>query len=494
MFKKMIEFPRLKSILYPKELSERDRFNFGQDNRIYRSLINIFTQFWIYNKKELYLVGGVVRDLLLDKEPKDYDLCTNATPEEIKKIADDLGFKTIDTGIKHGTVTVIDDFYKMSYEITTYRVDGKYEDGRHPENVEFVQSLEEDLKRRDFTINSFAYNLLTQELVMLDESFLNDLENGIIRCVGNPIERFQEDALRMLRALRFAAQNKFFIDGGTYNAIKSVAPNLENISKERIRDEMTKILLSDNVEILELFVDTGLEKYAFNGKTPITDMLNCDHKCNWHYTDVLHHTFLVVNRVPKKLEVRWAALLHDIGKPIIKRPNYPGANTFCYHGHPEESYKYCLEFLDILKFSNDQKDLILKYVRYHDVDLRMAKNSTFKNLVVEIGKDNFLDFLKLQVADAYAHTIKDSVMFNNTKLSASFARFNQIIIEDQPLTVKDLAINGYDIIDDGFLHGEKIGECLKWMLRLVLEHPEWNTREKLLELLQTFKEMDFQSS
>lgn len=494
MYKVLKEFPQLKSILYPKGLSDEEKLYFGQDNRIYRSLINLFSQFWIYNKKELYLVGGCVRDLLLDKEPKDYDLTTNATPEEVKKIAESLGFKTIDTGIKHGTVTVLDDFYKMSYEITTYRVDGKYEDGRHPENVEFVQSLEEDLKRRDFTINSFAYNLLTQELVMLDESFLKDLEYGIIRCVGNPAERFQEDALRMLRALRFAAQLKFFIDAGTYNAMKSIAPNLANISKERIRDEMTKILLSDNVEILEQFVDTGLEKYAFNGKTPIGDMLNCDHKCNWHYTDVLHHTFLVVNRVPKKLEVRWAALLHDIGKPIIKRPNYPGASTFCYHGHPEESYKYCLEFLDILKFSNEQKDLILKYVRYHDIDLRTARDGTFKNLIVEIGKDNFLDFLKLQVADAYAHTIKDSALFNNLKLSASFARFNKIIIEDQPLTLKDLKINGNDIIADGFLDGPEIGECLRWLLDRVLEHPEWNTREKLLELLQTFKEMSFQNS
>ncbi|MBP5694821.1 MAG: HD domain-containing protein [Bacilli bacterium] len=487
MFKKMIEFPRLKSILYPKELSERDRFNFGQDNRIYRSLINIFTQFWIYNKKELFLVGGCVRDLLLDKEPKDYDLCTNATPEEIKKIADDLGFKTIDTGIKHGTVTVIDDFYKMSYEVTTYRVDGKYEDGRHPENVEFVQSLEEDLKRRDFTINSFAYNLLTCELVCLDESFLNDLENGIIRCVGNPVERFQEDALRMLRALRFAAQNKFFIDGGTYNAIKSVAPNLENISKERIRDEMTKILLSDDVEILEQFVDTGMEKYCFDGITPIGDMLAAEHNCNWHYTDVLHHTFLVVNRVPKTFVMRWAALLHDVGKPKGRTEFPPGSKRYHYHGHPEVSAKIAEPFMEMLKFSNDQKDLIYKFVKFHDLDLSNARNGTFKKFLVEIGPENFNDFMKLQVADAYAHTIKDSILYNNMKISRSYARFNQIVIEDQPLKVTDLAINGNDIIADGFSQGKEIGDCLNWLLDIVLEHPEYNNREKLLELLQQFK-------
>jgi len=494
MFKKMIEFPRLKSILYPKELSEQDRFNFGQDNRVYRSLINLFTQFWIYNKKELYLVGGVIRDLLLDKEPKDYDLTTNATPDEVKKIVTEMGLKTFDSGIKHGTVTVIDDFYKMSYEITTYRVDGKYSDGRHPDEVVFTPSLEEDLKRRDFTINSFAYNLLQCELVCLDESYLQDLELGIIRCVGNPVNRFQEDALRMLRALRFAAQLGFYIDMGTYNAIKSNASNLQNISKERIRDEMTKILLSDHIEILELFVDSGVEKYCFDGLTPVTDMLNCDHKCNWHYTDVLHHTFLVVNRVPKKLEVRWAALLHDIGKPIVKRPNYPGANTFCYHGHPEESFKYSEKFLDMLKFSNEQKDLMLKYIRYHDIDLRSARSSTFKKLVIEIGKENFVDFLKLQVADAYAHTIKDSIMFNNLKLTTAYERFRNLVIENPPMTLADLAINGNDIVADGFLQGKEIGDCLNWLLERVLENPELNTREKLLELMQTFKEMNFQNS
>ena len=494
MFKVLKEFPQLKSIIYPKSLSDEEKLYFGQDNRIYRSLINLFSQFWIYNKKELYLVGGCVRDLLLDKEPKDYDLTTNATPEEVKKIAESLGFKTIDTGIKHGTVTVLDDFYKMSYEITTYRSETVYSDGRHPDSVTFINSLEEDLKRRDFTINSFAYNLLTQELVMLDESFLKDLEYGIIRCVGNPAERFQEDALRMLRALRFAAQLKFFIDAGTYNAMKSIAPNLANISKERIRDEMTKILLSNNVEILEQFVDTGLEKYAFNGKTPIGDMLNCDHKCNWHYTDVLHHTFLVVNRVPKKLEVRWAALLHDIGKPSGRREKFPGSGRYDYHGHPDVSVQIAEPFMEMLKFSNEQKDLILKMVKYHDVDLNQARNSTFKNLIVEIGKDNFVDFLKLQVADAYAHTIKDSINFNSLKLSASFERFNKIVSEEQPLELKDLAINGDDILADGFLHGPEIGECLRWMMKQVLEHPELNTKEKLLELLQTFKEMSFQAS
>ena len=207
MFKKQIEFRQLKPILYkPGEEPEvSGSFNFGVDNKLYRSLMKLFETFYIYTKprRELYLAGGCVRDMLLDKEPKDYDLCTNATPDEVKQICDKIGLKYFDSGIKHGTLTIIDDFYGQSYEITTYRVDGKYTDGRHPDEVAFTASLEEDLKRRDFTINSFAYNLLTKELLALDESYFRDLEFGIIRTVGDAEARFNEDALRMLSAIKF---------------------------------------------------------------------------------------------------------------------------------------------------------------------------------------------------------------------------------------------------------------------------------------------------
>ena len=217
------------------------------DANLYLSLAELFNVFKTHNK-ELYLVGGCVRDLLLDKCPKDYDLCTNATPEEIKEILNKSMYKTYDSGIKHGTITVVDTCYNQTYEITTYRIDGKYTDGRHPDNVEFTTSVEEDLKRRDFTINSFAYDYLNKELLMLDESFLNDLEFGIIRAVGDPVKRYEEDALRMLRAIRFAAQLNFTIQRDTYSAIKKVAPKLSAVSKERIRDELTKILLSNKIQ------------------------------------------------------------------------------------------------------------------------------------------------------------------------------------------------------------------------------------------------------
>ena len=257
------ELKQLNSVIYQENAHEQDKLHFGSENRLYRSLFRLFEAFWVYNKKELYLVGGVVRDLLLGREPKDYDLTTSASIEEIREICAKLNLKTFDSGVKHGTLTIIDDFYKISYECTVYRKDGKYTDGRHPDEVTFTPSLEEDLKRRDFTINSFAYNLLTKELVMLDEAYLKDLELGIIRTVGNPIDRFGEDALRMLRALRFSAQLNFTIQRDTFAAIKELAPKIALISKERIRDELTKILLSDNPQVLELFVITGLESYAF---------------------------------------------------------------------------------------------------------------------------------------------------------------------------------------------------------------------------------------
>ena len=487
MFTVKKELKQLNSSIYLENMSEQDKLNFGCENRIYRSLLRLFEAFWIYNKKELYLVGGGVRDLLLGKEPKDYDLTTNASIEEIREICAKLNLKTFDSGVKHGTLTIIDDFYEMSYECTVYRKDGKYTDGRHPDEVIFTPSLEEDLKRRDFTINSFAYNLLTKELVMLDESYLKDLELGIIRTVGNPIDRFSEDALRMLRALRFAAQLNFTIQRDTFAAIKELAPKIALISKERIRDELTKILLSDNPQVLELFVITGLEPYAFDGITPIGDILNCEHQNPWHYTDIFHHTMDVVKRVPKTFELRWAALMHDFGKPAVKELKDDATGHYHYHGHQEVSANIAEKLTDLLKFSNDQKDIVYKFVKYHDEPLAEVRNAKFKAVVNEIGKDNFLNFIKLRAADASAHRL-----LMGTKFAIDFPdiikeRFSKIIDEDQALKVADLKINGYDLINLG-LQGKQIGDCLNYLLDLVLEDATLNNHETLIELSKKFIE------
>lgn len=479
------------------------------------SLLSLFNAFKDINK-ELYLVGGCVRDLLLGKTPKDYDLCTNATPDEVKALLAERKYYDrdieqwcsqyffVDTGLKHGTVTVFDSGNSKSFEITTYRIDGACSDCRHPDAVVFTTSLEEDLKRRDLTINSFAYNLSTRELLALDESYFKDLEYGVIRAVGDPEERFSEDALRMLRALRFMAQLNFSIDAATFAAIKKLSHLMAKISKERIRDEFTKILMSDNPQVMELVAVAGLEPYCFGGQlddkgcvfvsSPMSDCLNCEHDSPWHYADVFHHTMDVVRRVPKKFELRWAAFFHDFGKPATKRLKEGTTDHYNYHGHPEVSAEMALVLMDILKFSNEQKDLIYKFVKYHDADFAYCRNATFKSILVDIGVDNFQDYIKLRFADAMAHRLTKDTKWAIDAISKMLERFDKTIVESQALTVKDLAINGYDIIDDGFLKGKEIGDCLRWMLDTVLEHPEYNTREKLLELLQAFKEMVFQSS
>lgn len=462
------------------------------DSNVIRSLTDIFTIFNFYTK-EIYLVGGCVRDLFLNRIPKDYDLCTNASPEEVKMLCNKLGLKTFDSGIKHGTITILDSKYNQSFEITTYRIDGKYTDNRHPDNIIFTPSLEEDLKRRDFTINSLAYDLYLQEVIVLEESFLQDLEFGIIRAVGNAEDRFNEDALRMLRAIRFSAQLNFSIAEATYKAICKLASNINNISKERIRDELTKILLSDNPQALELLVTTGLENYFF-GITPIKDILNCLHQNPWHYTDVFHHTIDVIKRVPKTFELRWAAFFHDLGKPTVKALKPGTVDHYRYIGHQEVSVDLANQIMDILKFSNEQKNIISKFVKYHDKDLVECRNAEFKRFLADIGEQNFLTFMKLKYADAMAHALIKDVKYAVEYIDALYIRYNKIITESQALTLKDLAINGDDILADGFLQGKEIGDCLNWMLNIVLENPEYNTKERLLEYLELFKEMSFQSS
>ena len=484
MFKKKIEL--IKPIIYQKP--EQDGiFQYGQDNRLYRSLIRLFEAFVIQSKKELYLVGGGVRDLLLGREPKDYDLCTNATPKEAKKICEDLGLKTFDSGIKHGTITVIDEFYDQSYELTSFRKDGKYTDGRHPDTVKFGVSLEEDLKRRDFTINSFAYDFLRNELVMLDESYLKDLEFGIIRAVGDPAERYEEDALRMLRALRFSAQLNFSIEKYTYKAIEMCKALIEKVSKERIRDELTKIIMSDHPEVLELVCVSGLEKYLFDSLTPFTDILNCEHQNPWHYADVFHHTIDVINRTPKVFEVRFAAAFHDLGKPTVKELKEGTTDHYHYHGHQEVSADIALKLMDILKFSNDQKDLIYKFIKYHDDSLDVVKNATFKRVVNDIGKENFPLFMKLRLADAMSHRLSQGTIYAIDAVSKCYDRFADLVAKDEALTVKDLDIDGYDLMNMGF-QGKAIGDCLEKLLEAVLENNELNKKEKLLEMALQIKQ------
>lgn len=461
-----------------------------KNQRDSESLSDLFDIIKTENAKELYLVGGCVRDMLLGKDPKDYDLCTNALPEEIESIIrsnekSNYRYHIIETGLKHGTITLHDTKYGTSYEMTTYRADGVYLDNRRPESVSFVTSLEEDLKRRDFTINSFAYDLKTDTLYMLEDSYLKDLEFKIIKTVGNPEERFKEDALRMLRAIRFAAQLNFSIDVETFNAIKACANLLQYISYERIRDELTKILLSDNPQMLEFVSETRLEKvYMQDDPTYIQNMIDCDHQNPYHYTDVFHHTVDVIKNVPKTFEMRWAAFFHDIGKPNVKALKPGTIDHYRFIGHPEESAKIADKMMEMFKFSNNQKDLIHKYVLYHDFPLSSCSDKKFKRMIVEIGEDHFLDFILLRQADALAHKLSESICFAIDAISECKKRFMNYITKREPLRIKDLAINGDDLKERGLV-GKEIGDTLKKFLDLVLENPQLNTRDKLLSLIST---------
>lgn len=442
---------------------------------VLRSLLDIFEA----AEKEIYLVGGCVRDLLLNRPMHDIDLTTNATPDEMIKMASGSAFHIIETGIKHGTVTFYNPEYEISFEVTTYRTDADYTDHRHPDQVVFSASLEEDLKRRDFTINSFAYDINNQELLMLDENYFSDIEVGVIKCVGNPEERFNEDALRMLRALRFSAQLGFTLDYDTYKAIQKLAPTLVHISMERIRDELTKMLISDHPEVLDLLRVTKLADYLGEIKLPLQELLESRQYNKYHYTDVFHHTLDVLRMTPKDAEIRWAALFHDFGK--LKCETVGEDGYMHYYGHPDISCEDSLYYMEHLRFPNETRDNVYKLVKYHDSELKEIKNSHFKKLVNEIGIDLFPKFLRLRYADAMAHKLAYDTDFYISSVGKAKERFAKILKDKDAMTLKDLKINGYDLLNLGY-SGPEIGKQLNKLLELVLEDPKLNDHETLYNL------------
>lgn len=455
----------------------KTKFQIKLNDATSQSLQSLFAIFALANK-ELYLVGGCVRDFILDREPKDIDLCTSATPDEVKTLMKkyDDNYKIFDSGIKHGTLTLFERKFRNSFEITTFRTDGKYTDNRHPDDVKFTASLEEDLKRRDFTINSFAYDIEKETIYMLDESYLKDLELGIIRCVGNADERFQEDALRMLRAIRLSAQLGYSIEENTLHAIKRNSALITNISAERIRDELTKILCSDNPHMLEILITTGLHKHII---PELEEMLNCKQINKYHYTDVLHHTFDVIKNLPKNnMRLRWSALFHDMGKPESVSVDEEGYEHF--YGHALLSADKVKKYSEILKFDNNTAEFVYKIVKYHDREFADMRINTFKKLINTVGIDIFNDYIKFRQADALAHRFSDELLEGISLLKE---RYMNIILHSEPMSLKDLAINGHDISALGF-KGKDVGNVLSRCLDYVLSSPDNNTRESLLNLIK----------
>jgi tRNA nucleotidyltransferase (CCA-adding enzyme) len=337
---------------------------------------------------EAFAVGGCVRDVVLGRVPADWDITTSAMPEEVKA----LFARTIDTGIQHGTVTVMVDH--VGYEVTTYRIDGEYEDARHPKEVSFTSNLVEDLKRRDFTINAMAYN---DRAGIVDEfDGIGDLERGVIRCVGNPLDRFGEDALRMLRAVRFSAQLGFVIDEETKAAIQELAPNLEKISAERIQVELVKLLTSDHPDYLREAYETGITAVVL----PEFDaIMKCEQKDALHEESVGEHTLRSLLNVEEDKVLRLTMLFHDFGKPMTHSKSEEGVTRF--FGHPDVSSELSKEIMRRLKFDNDTTDKVKKLTAVHDLFVKNAPNRV-RRCMSKVGKELFPYFLKVRRANILA--------------------------------------------------------------------------------------------
>lgn len=416
---------------------------------------------------EAYVVGGCVRDAILGREPEDWDITTSAEPKQVKALFP----RTIDTGLQHGTVTVM--LGQEGFEVTTYRIDGKYEDGRHPAQVQFTPSLREDLRRRDLTINAMAYN--RREGLVDEFGGLADIRAGRIRCVGNAEERFGEDALRILRAIRFSAQLGYEIQKETQEAIRSLAPTLEKISLERIQVELVKLLCSPHPEVLRLAYDSGVTKVFL----PEFDrMMETAQNHPHHCYSVGEHTLHALCCVAPGRILRLAVLFHDMGKPDTLEVDGEGITHF--HGHARAGAAMAREVLRRLRFDNETTCQVCRLVLFHDYgngqepDLRAARRLLYK-----AGEEIIPDIFALKRADILAQ----SRLQREEKLHRAGQwqlLCEKVLEERQCVSLRDLAVTGKDLLGLGMKPGRRLGELLERLLLLVLEDPDLNTREVLL--------------
>lgn len=436
------------------------------------------------NGYEAYAVGGCIRDSILGREPEDWDITTSANPAEVKKIFR----RTVDTGIIHGTVTVM--LEKEGYEVTTYRIDGEYEDNRRPKTVEFTADLVEDLKRRDFTINAMAYNEQKGLVDVFDG--LADLQKGIIRCVGSAAERFEEDALRILRAIRFSAQLGFEIEKETLKAATAKVLNLEAISAERIRVELNKLILSAHPDKLIDAYEAGITKVIL----PEFDaMMKTEQNNPHHIYSVGLHSIKAVEQAgkdavfnPKEMLIlRWTMLLHDVEKPNCKTTDHKGDH---FYGHPEKSAETARLILRRLKFDNETIDLVYRLIKWHDYKFSLTSQA-MRKAANKIGTDIMELLFEVKTADTLAQkqeTRKEKLdNLNQAKLIYQEIKSNQDCVE-----LKMLKINGKDLIQIGFKPGKAMGEVLNRLLEQVLENPLLNEKEILLKMAMQYKRADIE--
>lgn len=419
-----------------------------------------------------YIVGGAVRDISMDKLPHDYDITTNALPMQIKSI-----FKnTVDTGIKHGTVTVI--INGTGYEVTTYRTEEGYSDSRHPDSVNFVTDLSQDLKRRDFTINAMCYSPNKGFCDLFGG--IEDINKKIIRTVGNPEQRFSEDALRMLRAIRFSAALGFEIEEETAKAIKKCAHLIKNVSAERILGELNKILISPNPHFIANEPAIHLIRYIM---PELSVCFETPQHNKYHIYNVGEHIMHAVKETKKNLTLRWAALLHDIGKPVcMSRDN---AGIIHFYGHHRDSTRLAGDILRRLRMDKDTAKDIMILVENHDVRIDPTPPSV-KRMLTKVTDKLFLQLLSLQIADNLA---KNPVFFPEKKRKLDEVRrvYEKVLAEGQPYQLSQLVVNGRDLIKLGFKAGREIGDTLKYLLNEVIISPELNTRDYLLKRARELK-------
>ena len=423
-----------------------------------------------------WVVGGCIRDALLGITPHDWDICTSALPEQMQQVFH--GYRTVETGLKHGTLTVIADH--LPYEVTTFRIDGDYTDHRHPDSVIFVDDLTRDLARRDFTVNAMAWS----PDAGLQDPFggQQDLSAKIIRCVGEPEQRFDEDALRILRAMRFAAVYDFEIESSTASALRKMAPDLKRIAGERIREELLRLLCGKAAgRILREYPEVLAEIIP-----EIRPMIGYDQRNHHHSYDLWEHTVRGIEGVPADPVLRLTMLLHDTGKPVVRTTDEKGEGH--YKGHPKVSEEIARRTAEALHLDNAFRDRLCTLVRHHDTPLRTENgeiNTDRSFLLRRLNKYGETDLRALflihrsdRIATGYTTTEREDI-----RLKERMDALDALLAEQPCFTLKDLAVNGRDLTATG-LKGKAVGETLQQLLEAVMDGAVPNEKEALLKRIQ----------
>ncbi|MCH5317696.1 MAG: CCA tRNA nucleotidyltransferase [Eubacterium sp.] len=426
------------------------------------------------NGYKAYAVGGCVRDFLLEKACDDVDIATSALPDEVERILNEKNIKVFETGLKHGTVTAVMD--SENYEITTFRRDGDYKDSRRPETVDFVTDIADDLSRRDFTVNAMAYNHSEGVVDLFGGS--DDLKNKIIRAVGDPDKRFNEDALRIMRALRFSSVLGFAIEENTKRAIFDNMYLLNNISAERIFSELTKLLLGDNaVSVLDEYRD--VVGVIIPELKPCFD---CVQNNPWHIYNVYGHIIHTVGAAPKDKIIRLAMLLHDIGKPQVKTTDEKGIDHF--KTHAVAGAEIAKTVLKRFKVSNEIYDKVTALI-YHHQSVENVDEIRIKRWLSRIGEDYTRSLLQVRIADLLGHN-PEKIDYELEKIKALQRELEEAVSAGAAFKISDLKINGNDLKSLGY-EGKKIGDKLNELLALVVDDKLENDKTALISYLKSDK-------